>query len=80
MSFNVARPKAAGGPVGGWGEAGQDTEMVLMGRGEAVLTRHQQGFVNQALANTFGIIYLLVILVVAVTAIPLMILTNQGQG
>jgi Mn2+/Fe2+ NRAMP family transporter len=35
---------------------------------------------NGRLANVFGLIYLVVILVVAITAIPLMILTHQGQG
>jgi cytochrome b561 len=35
---------------------------------------------NGRLANTFGLIYLVVILVVAVSAIPLMILSHQGQG
>jgi len=37
-------------------------------------------YVNGRLANAFGLLYLLVILAVAVSAIPLMILTNQGQG
>ena len=36
--------------------------------------------VNGRLANAFGLLYLLVIMAVAVSAIPLMILTNQGQG
>ena len=36
--------------------------------------------VNGRLANTLGWIYLLIILVVAVTAIPLMLVTNGGQG
>ena len=36
--------------------------------------------VNGRIANFFGLIYLLIIMVVALTAIPLMILTNQGQG
>ena len=35
---------------------------------------------NGRLANVLGLIYLVVILVVAITAIPLMILTHQGQG
>ena len=35
---------------------------------------------NGRLANVFGLIYLVVILVVSITAIPLMILTHQGQG
>ena len=37
-------------------------------------------YVNGRLANTLGLIYLVVILVVAVSAIPLMILSHQGQG
>jgi manganese transport protein len=37
-------------------------------------------YVNGRLANTLGLIYLVVIVVVAVSAIPLMILTHQGQG
>ena len=35
--------------------------------------------VNGPLANTLGIIYLVIIVVVAVAAIPLMILTGVGQ-
>jgi Mn2+/Fe2+ NRAMP family transporter len=37
-------------------------------------------YVNGRLANTFGLIYLVVIIVVAVSAIPLMVLSHQGQG
>jgi Mn2+/Fe2+ NRAMP family transporter len=37
-------------------------------------------YANGRLANFFGILFLLVILVVAVSAIPLMILSNMGQG
>ena len=37
-------------------------------------------YVNGKLANAFGLFYLVVILLVAITAIPLMILTHQGQG
>jgi manganese transport protein len=37
-------------------------------------------YVNGRVANTFGLIYLVVILVVATAAIPLMIITHQGQG
>jgi manganese transport protein len=37
-------------------------------------------YTNGRLANAFGLVYLVVILVVAVTAIPLMVVTNQGQG
>jgi manganese transport protein len=36
--------------------------------------------VNGRVANVLGILYLLVILVVSLTAIPLMVLTNVGQG
>ena len=35
---------------------------------------------NGRLANALGIVYLVVIMVVALTAIPLMILTNVGQN
>ena len=37
-------------------------------------------YVNGKLANALGLVYLVVIAVVAVTAIPLMIVTHQGQG
>ena len=37
-------------------------------------------YVNGRLANAFGLLYLVVILLVSITAIPLMILTHQGQG
>jgi manganese transport protein len=37
-------------------------------------------YVNGRLANAFGLFYLVVIMAVAVTAIPLMILSHQGQG
>jgi hypothetical protein len=35
---------------------------------------------NGLLANTLGITYLIVILVIAAAAIPLMIITNVGQN
>ena len=35
---------------------------------------------NGRLANVLGLIYLVVIMVIALTAIPLMILTNAGQN
>src|SRR4029078_342886 len=35
---------------------------------------------NGRLANVLGVVYLVIILVIAVAAIPLMILTNGGQG
>jgi Mn2+/Fe2+ NRAMP family transporter len=37
-------------------------------------------YVNGRLANSLGLIYLVIILIVAVSAIPLMILSHQGQG
>jgi manganese transport protein len=37
-------------------------------------------YANGKVANVFGIAYLVVVLVVAVAAIPLMIVTNMGQG
>jgi Mn2+/Fe2+ NRAMP family transporter len=37
-------------------------------------------YVNGRLANVLGVIYLVVIVVISLTAIPLMILTNVGQG
>jgi Mn2+/Fe2+ NRAMP family transporter len=36
--------------------------------------------VNGKLANLLGIVYFIVILVIAVAAIPLMLLTHGGQG
>jgi hypothetical protein len=36
--------------------------------------------VNGKLANFLGVLYFIVILVIAVTAIPLLLLTNGGQG
>jgi manganese transport protein len=35
---------------------------------------------NGRLANALGVLYLVVILVIALAAIPLMLLTNGGQG
>jgi Mn2+/Fe2+ NRAMP family transporter len=37
-------------------------------------------YVNGRLANAFGLLYLVVILLVSLSAIPLMIITHQGQG
>jgi manganese transport protein len=36
--------------------------------------------VNGRLANTFGLLYLVVIVIISVSAVPLMILTNVGQN
>jgi Mn2+/Fe2+ NRAMP family transporter len=38
------------------------------------------GHANGKLANAFGIFYLLVVLAIAVAAIPLLVLSNMGQG
>jgi manganese transport protein len=37
-------------------------------------------YVNGRVANVFGVIYLIVILFISVTAIPLLFLSNMGQG
>jgi hypothetical protein len=37
-------------------------------------------YANGWVANIFGIFYLLVVLVIAVAAIPLLVLSNMGQG
>ena len=37
-------------------------------------------YANGRLANMLGVFYLLVILFVSLTAIPLMLITNMGQG
>jgi manganese transport protein len=50
--------------------------ILLVANDRAYMGRH----VNGRVANLFGLIYLVIIMVVALTAIPLMILTNQGQG
>lgn len=41
---------------------------------------YMREYVNGRLANVLGLIYLVVILVVALTAVPLLILTNVGQN
>jgi hypothetical protein len=37
-------------------------------------------YANGVFANVFGIFYLLVVLVIAAAAIPLLLLSNMGQG
>jgi hypothetical protein len=37
-------------------------------------------YTNGRIGNVLGIVYLILIMVIAVTAIPLMILTNVGQN
>ena len=41
---------------------------------------YMREYVNGRLANVLGLFYLVVIMVVAVTAVPLLILTNAGQN
>jgi manganese transport protein len=41
---------------------------------------YMREYVNGRVANTFGLFYLVVIVIISVTAIPLMILTNVGQN
>jgi manganese transport protein len=41
---------------------------------------YMREYVNGRLANVFGVVYLVVILFIAVAAIPLMLITNMGQG
>ena len=41
---------------------------------------YMKEYVNGRLANVVGILYLVIIMIVALTAIPLMLLTNLGQG
>jgi manganese transport protein len=43
-------------------------------------TAYMGKYVNGRLANGFGLLYLVVILVVSVSAIPLMLITHGGQG
>jgi manganese transport protein len=43
-------------------------------------TAYMGRYVNGRLANAFGLLYLVIILGVALSAIPLMIVTHQGQG
>jgi manganese transport protein len=50
--------------------------ILLVANDRAYMGRYANGWV----ANLFGFAYLIVILVIAVAAIPLMILSNMGQG
>jgi Mn2+/Fe2+ NRAMP family transporter len=49
--------------------------ILLVANDEAYMGRHRNG----RLANVLGVVYLFVIMAVALSAIPLMILTNAGQ-
>lgn len=46
---------AGGGWIGQPGKAGRDNIPIIVGEGEAVLNRHQQGPVDHALKQTYGI-------------------------
>jgi manganese transport protein len=50
--------------------------ILLVANDEAYMQDH----VNGRLANVLGVLYLVIIMIVALTAIPLMLLTNVGQG
>ena len=50
--------------------------ILLVANDESYMGRYRNG----RLANTLGLVYLVVIMVVALTAIPLMVLTNVGQN
>jgi Mn2+/Fe2+ NRAMP family transporter len=50
--------------------------ILLVANDRAYMGRHANGL----LANVFGVLYLVVIVVIAVAAIPLMIASNLGQG
>ncbi|MFL5918237.1 MAG: Nramp family divalent metal transporter [Gaiellaceae bacterium] len=41
---------------------------------------YMREYANGRLANVFGVVYLVVILIVAVSAVPLLVLTNVGQN
>jgi manganese transport protein len=41
---------------------------------------YMREYANGTLANAFGLVYLLVIVIISVSAVPLMILTNVGQN
>lgn len=62
LGFNAAHPgnvvynaRATGGWIGSAGAVGPDSELALLAPGEAVLNRHQQGPVEYAMQNTFGV-------------------------
>ena len=50
--------------------------ILLVANDESYMGRYRNG----RLANGLGLVYLVVIMVVALTAIPLMVLTNVGQN
>jgi Mn2+/Fe2+ NRAMP family transporter len=50
--------------------------ILLVANDRAYMGRYR----NRRLSNTLGLVYLVVIMIVALTAVPLMILTNAGQN
>jgi manganese transport protein len=50
--------------------------ILLVANDQAYMGTHRNG----KLANAFGLLYLAIIMVIAVAAIPLMVMTNMGQG
>ena len=50
--------------------------ILLVANDRAYMGRYANGVV----ANIFGVFYLVVVLVIAVAAVPLLILSNMGQG
>jgi Mn2+/Fe2+ NRAMP family transporter len=50
--------------------------ILLVANDQAYMGTHRNG----RLANAFGLLYLVIIVVIAVAAIPLMVATNMGQG
>jgi Mn2+/Fe2+ NRAMP family transporter len=50
--------------------------ILLIANDAAYMGEHRNG----RLANVLGVVYFVVILAVAITAIPLMLMTNGGQG
>ena len=50
--------------------------ILLVANDDAYMGRYGNG----RLANVLGLVYLVVIMVIAITAIPLMVLTNAGQN
>jgi Mn2+/Fe2+ NRAMP family transporter len=50
--------------------------ILLVANDRAYMSRYANGVV----ANVFGVFYLVVVLAIAVAAIPLLLLSNMGQG
>jgi Mn2+/Fe2+ NRAMP family transporter len=50
--------------------------ILLVANDHAYMGRHRNGVI----ANVFGLFYLVVVLVIAVAAIPLLVLSNMGRG